>query len=41
MNVEEFFELFLIELKENQNLRKYYRFLNNEKSFYFRKAYFC
>ncbi len=41
MTVEKFFELFLIELEQNPNLRSYYKFLNSPSSFEFRKAYFC
>ena len=40
MTVEEFFEIFLQELKINEDLRIYYKFLNNNSSFGFRKAYF-
>ena len=40
MTVEEFFEIFLQELKINEDLRAYYKFLNNNSSFGFRKAYF-
>ncbi len=40
MTVEYFFELFLEELKLNSNLRSYYKFQNNQTSFYFRKAYY-
>ncbi len=41
MTVEEFFSLFLEELKQNQNLQKYYRFLKKTADFEFRKVYFC
>ncbi len=41
MTVEEFFDLLVEELKINENLRGYYRFINNPKLFNFRKAYFC
>jgi len=41
MRVQEFFSLFIEELKENKGLWKYYKFLTEEKKFYFRKAYFC
>ncbi len=41
MTVEEFFELFVEELKQNQRLRGYYRFLNDPSLYEFRKAYFC
>ncbi len=40
ISVDEFFDLFLTELKQNINLRTYYRFLNNDKLFDFRKSYF-
>jgi 2-polyprenyl-3-methyl-5-hydroxy-6-metoxy-1,4-benzoquinol methylase len=40
VSVEHFFSLLLDELRENENLRGYYRFLNDEKSFHFRKAYY-
>lgn len=40
MTVDTFFELFLDELKESPELHKYYKFLQDEKSFGFRKAYF-
>jgi len=40
ISVEDFFDIFLDELKQNENLRTYYRFLNNEKLFNFRKSYF-
>lgn len=41
MKAEEFFDIFLIELRSNPNLRNYYKFLENEARFSFRKAYFC
>ncbi len=41
MSVEEFFNIFLLELKDNSELKGYYRFLNNKSLFHFRKAYFC
>lgn len=41
MTVEEFFNLLVEELKINENLKGYYRFLNNPKLYDFRKAYFC
>ncbi|HEX8313607.1 MAG TPA: class I SAM-dependent methyltransferase [Flavisolibacter sp.] len=41
MSTEEFFDLFLIELKANKNLQGYYKFHSDVKSFLFRKAYFC
>ena len=40
MTVDEFFDIFLEELKEHPELRSYYRFLNKESLFEFRKAYF-
>jgi len=40
ISVEDFFDIFLEELKQNNNLRNYYRFLNNDKLFDFRKSYF-
>ena len=40
MTVDEFFTLFLEELKQNSSLHSYYKFLNNKSGFYFRKAYF-
>lgn len=39
MTVEAFFAQFLEELKQNPNLTKYYKFLENPASFEFRKAY--
>jgi len=41
MTVEEFFTLFKDELNTNENLKGYYRFLNNTELYEFRKAYFC
>ncbi len=41
MEVKEFFEIFLEELKQNPALHKYYKFLGESSSFEFRKAYFC
>jgi 2-polyprenyl-3-methyl-5-hydroxy-6-metoxy-1,4-benzoquinol methylase len=41
MTVEQFFELFIEELKDNQDLQYYYKYLENPKKFEFRKAYFC
>lgn len=41
MTVEVFFDLLIEELKINENLKGYYRFLNNPKLYNFRKAYFC
>ena len=40
MTVDAFFELFLEELKQNNTLQTYYKFLNDSSGFYFRKAYF-
>ncbi len=40
MKAEEFFNIFLDELKQNDKLKGYYRFLNDPKLFEFRKAYF-
>lgn len=40
MDVDEFFELLLEELNQNQELKGYYRFLDDESKFAFRKAYF-
>lgn len=33
--------MFLLELKTNKALWKYYKFFNDDKNFLFRKAYFC
>lgn len=41
MEVEDFFKLFLEELKINTSLGKYYKFHQSNASFEFRKAYFC
>lgn len=41
MSVEEFFSLFQLEISQNKNLQKYYKFLNDPSRFEFRKAYFC
>lgn len=41
MEVLEFFELFLEELKVNPALGGYYKFLKSKSSLDFRKAYFC
>lgn len=41
MTVEQFFEHFVEELKENQALRYYYKYLEDPKKFEYRKAYFC
>jgi len=40
MTVDTFFELFLNELQDMPAMHGYYKFLNNKKSFEFRKAYF-
>lgn len=40
MTIDQFFELFLEELRINKNLTKYYKYNNNKSSFQFRKAYF-
>ncbi len=39
-DVEAFFQLFVEELKQNPNLRDYYRFINDDSTYEFRKAYF-
>jgi|GEM_PF-241090 len=39
MDTRTFFELFIKELEINHELRNYYRLLNNESRFYWRKAY--
>lgn len=41
MTVEEFFDLFIEELKENKNLHYYYKFLDDPSKLEYRKAYFC
>jgi len=41
MTVEEFFKLLVEELKQNPDLRGYYRFINDPSLYEFRKAYFC
>jgi 2-polyprenyl-3-methyl-5-hydroxy-6-metoxy-1,4-benzoquinol methylase len=41
MTVEQFFEHFVEELKENEDLRYYYKYLEDESRFEYRKAYFC
>lgn len=41
MTVEQFFTLFLEELKENEDLRYYYKYLEDPARFEYRKAYFC
>jgi SAM-dependent methyltransferase len=38
--IEKFFTLFLEELKHNQELRHYHRFINSEKLYTFRRAYY-
>jgi len=40
MSIEDFFEIFLKELKNAPQMREYYKFLNDKASFEFRKAYF-
>lgn len=40
-DVETFFNLFLEELRGQPEMTSYYKFLNDEKRFYFRKNYFC
>lgn len=40
MSVEDFFALFLDELRQHQTLQIYYKFLKGERSFLFRKNYF-
>lgn len=41
MTVEAFFDHFVEELKENEDLRYYYKYLEDPKRFEYRKAYFC
>ncbi len=41
MSVEEFFELFLEELKSHEALHRYYKFLDDPAKMPFRKVYFC
>ncbi len=41
MTVEQFFELFLEELKSRDKLREYYKFHDDPSKLPFRKAYFC
>ncbi len=41
MSVEQFFELFLEELKSRDKLREYYKFHDDPSKLPFRKAYFC
>jgi SAM-dependent methyltransferase len=41
MTVEQFFELFLEELKTRDKLREYYKFHDDPAKLPFRKAYFC
>ncbi len=41
MTVEQFFELFLEELKSRDKLREYYKFHDDPAKLPFRKAYFC
>ncbi len=40
ISVDDFFNIFLKELEQNKSLQGYYRFLNNESLFDFRKSYF-
>lgn len=40
MGVEEFFDLLLEELRQNSELKGYYRFLDDDAKFEFRKSYF-
>ena len=41
MTVENFFDHLVEELKENEALRYYYKYLENPAKFEYRKAYFC
>ena len=41
MTVEQFFEHFVEELKENEDLQYYYKYLEDPAKFEYRKAYFC
>lgn len=41
MTVETFFDHFVEELKENEDLRYYYKYLEDPKRFEYRKSYFC
>ncbi|MBI5913815.1 MAG: methyltransferase domain-containing protein [Bacteroidetes bacterium] len=41
MTVDQFFELFLEELKTRDKLREYYKFHDDPKKLPFRKSYFC
>jgi len=41
MTVEQFFDLFIEELKENEDLHYYYKYLEDPSKFEYRKAYFC
>lgn len=41
ISVEDFFTLFIKELESNEDLRYYYKYLENESRFGYRKAYFC
>ncbi len=41
MTIEQFFELFLEELKTKEKLREYYKFHDDTTKLAFRKAYFC
>lgn len=41
MGVDEYFKLLLIEIEKNRSLEGYYKFLQDTRSFLFRKTYFC
>lgn len=41
MKVEEFFQQLVIEIENNPNLQGYYRFVNKDSRFLFRKSYYC
>jgi len=41
MTVEQFFDHFIEELKQNEDLHYYYKYLENPSRFEYRKAYFC
>jgi SAM-dependent methyltransferase len=41
VQTEEFFNIFLTELESNIEIRGYYKFLNSNSLFEYRKAYFC
>ena len=40
ISVDDFFNLFMEELEQNEDLRSYYKFLQKDNRFLFRKAYF-